>query len=265
MHSFNYRRPGSLAEALTLLQDEEARPLAGGMTLLPTMKQRMAQPETIVDLAGVPGLSGIERRGDTLTIGAMTCHRAVAESPEVQQFAPALAELAGNIGDPMVRNRGTIGGSIANNDPAADYPAAVMGLNATLIAGTREIEADAFFLSMFETALRPGELLTAIRFPRPYKAGYAKFRNPASRYAIVGVFAADGPTGARVAVTGAGGCVFRWTEAETALADEWSSEVLKNLAHPADELNADIHATADYRAHLIKVMAQRAVASSLQP
>ena len=264
MHAFNYRRPSSLAEALTLLQDEEARPLAGGMTLLPTMKQRMAQPETIVDLAGVPGLSGIDRRGDTLTIGAMTCHRAVAESADVQQFAPALAHLAGNIGDPMVRNRGTIGGSVANSDPAADYPAAVLGLGATLIAGDREIEADTFFLGMFETALQPGELLTAIRFPRPSRAGYAKFRNPASRYAIVGVFAADGPAGIRVAVTGAGGCVFRWTEAEAALASGWSPEALQHLDHPADELNADIHASAEYRAHLIKVMAQRAVASSLQ-
>ena len=264
MHAFDYRRPTSLAEALRLLQDEEARPLAGGMTLLPTMKQRMAQPETIVDLAGIPGLSGIAPSGDTLTIGAMTCHRAVAESVEVQRFAPALAQLAGNIGDPMVRNRGTIGGSVANSDPAADYPAAVLGLGATLIAGGRQIGADEFFVGMFETALQPGELLTAVRFPRPAKASYAKFRNPASRYAIVGVFVANGPAGVRVAVTGAGGCVFRWGEAEAALAKHWSADALKDLDHPADELNADIHASAEYRAHLIKVMAQRAVAASLQ-
>jgi carbon-monoxide dehydrogenase medium subunit len=264
MHGFDYRRPTSLAEALAQLQDEEARPLAGGMTLLPTMKQRMAQPETLVDLAGIPGLSGIERRGDVLIIGAMTRHRLVAESPEVRAFAPALAHLAGNIGDPMVRNRGTIGGSVANSDPAADYPAAVLGLGATLVAGDREIGADDFFLGMFETALQPGELLTAIRFPRPARAGYAKFRNPASRYAIVGVFVAEGPAGVRVAVTGAGGSVFRWAEAEAALAKNWSAEALKDLDHPADELNADIHATAEYRAHLIGVMAKRAVAASLQ-
>lgn len=264
MHPFVYHRPGSLAEALSLLRDEEARPLAGGMTLLPTMKQRMAQPETIVDLGGISALAEIACDDGALRIGAMTCHRAVAEAPEVQQFAPALAELAGNIGDPMVRNRGTIGGSIANNDPAADYPAAVLALNATLIADTRAIDADSFFPGMFETALLPGELLTAIHFPRPLRAGYAKFRNPASRYAIVGVFVAEGATGIRVAVTGAGGCVFRWHEAEVALASNWSADVLAALEYPADELNNDIHASAEYRAHLIRVMAQRAVASSLQ-
>ena len=264
MHQFAYHRPASLTEALSLLQDYEARPLAGGMTLLPTMKQRMAQPEAIVDLGGISGLSGIACDERMLRIGAMTCHRAVAESSQVRQFAPALAELAGNIGDPMVRNRGTIGGSIANNDPAADYPAAVLALNATLIAGTREIDADSFFPGMFETALLPGELLTAIHFPRPLRGGYAKFRNPASRYAIVGVFVAEGAAGIRVAVTGAAGCVFRWHEAEAALARNWSADALGTLEHPADELNNDIHASADYRAHLIRVMAQRAVASSLQ-
>jgi carbon-monoxide dehydrogenase medium subunit len=264
MHTFRYHRPASLAEALRLLEDDEARPLAGGMTLLPTMKQRMAQPETIVDLAGIPGLSAIGTSGDRLLIGAMTRHRAVAESTDVLQFAPALAQLAGNIGDPMVRNRGTIGGSIANNDPAADYPAAVLGLNATLVAGDREIAADDFFLGMFETGLVAGELLTAVSFPRPIRAGYAKFRNPASRYAIVGVFVACGPSGCRVAVTGAGGSVFRWLEAEAALAKDWSVEALAGLAHPTTDLNSDIHATAEYRAHLVKVMAQRAVADSLR-
>lgn len=265
MHPFTYHQPSSLAEALSLLENEEARPLAGGMTLLPTMKQRMAQPETIVDLGRISALSGISCDGAILRIGAMTRHRMVAESAQVRQFAPALADLAGNIGDPMVRNRGTIGGSIANNDPAADYPAAVLALNATLIVGARHIEADAFFPGMFETALLPGELLTAVHFTRPFRSGYAKFRNPASRYAIVGVFVADGPAGIRVAVTGAAGCVFRWSEAEAALARKWTTEVLGSLEYPADGLNNDIHASADYRAHLIGVMTQRAVAASLRP
>src|SRR5579862_1050130 len=216
MYEFNYHKPASLADAAKLLgADEEAKLVAGGMTLVPTLKQRLAKPSDLVDLAAIGGLKGIKEEGGGLTIGAMTRHAEVQRSADVKRVIPALAALAGMIGDPAVRNRGTIGGSISNNDPAADYPAAVVALNATIRTNQREIAADQFFTGLFETALQPGEIVTAVRFPKVAQANYQKFRNPASRYAIVGVFVARTAAGVRVAVTGAGPCVFRVPEMET--------------------------------------------------
>ncbi len=262
MYSFDYHRPNSVADAVKLLAEhEEAKILAGGQTLLPTLKMRLAQPSDLIDLGGIAELRGIKVTAGAVSIGATTRHVEVAFSPEVGKAIPALAKLAGGIGDPQVRNMGTIGGSLANSDPAADYPAAVLGLGASLQTNKRTIAADKFFTGMFETALEPGEILTRIEFPVPEKAAYVKFANPASRYAIVGVFVAKTASGVRVAVTGASGSVFRWTAAEKALGGSLAASALASLKADAKGLNADIHASAEYRAHLIGVMTQRAVAA----
>ncbi|RMD61884.1 MAG: xanthine dehydrogenase family protein subunit M [Alphaproteobacteria bacterium] len=263
MYAFSYYRAQSLDDAARhLASDSEAKILAGGQTLLPALKQRLAHPSEVIDLGGLAELSGIREEGDAIVVGAMTPHGAVAASELVKARIPALAALAESIGDPQVRNRGTIGGSIANNDPAADYPAGLVGLGATVRTNRREIAADDFFTGMFETALDEGEIITAVSFPVPQRAGYAKFPNPASRYAIVGVMAAQGPAGTRVAVTGAGPCVFRVAAMEEALARDFSPAALDDITVPADDLNADIHASAEYRAHLVTVMAKRAVAAA---
>src|SRR5262245_45089156 len=260
MYDFHYHRPKTLAEAANLLKGkDEARPMSGGMTLIPTLKQRLAKPTDVVDLGGIKELAGIKVEGNNVVVGAMTRHAEVASSGDVKNAIPALAHLAGHIGDPQVRNRGTLGGSVANNDPAADYPAAVLGLGATVTTTSRTIKADDFFKGLFETALEDGELITSITFPKAEKAGYMKFPNPASRYAMVGVFVAKTAGGVRVAVTGAGPCVFRVKAMEDALAKNFSSAAIKDIAVPADGLNSDIHGSAEYRAHLVNVMARRAV------
>lgn len=261
MYPFTYHRPDSIGAAAKLAADAEAKVMAGGMTLLPTMKQRLASPSAIVDLNGLASdLSGVTVSGDKVTIGAMTRHADVANSEALRKAIPALAELAGMIGDPMVRHRGTIGGSVANNDPAADYPSACLALGATIVTDKREIAADAFFNGLFETVLQPGELITKIVFPVPQKAAYQKFRNPASRYAIVGVFVAKFAAGVRVAVTGAGSDgVFRQKDFEAALSKDFSAKAIEGIKQSLDGLNSDIHADAVYRAHLIGVMARRAV------
>jgi carbon-monoxide dehydrogenase medium subunit len=262
MYDFEYHRAGSVDEAVERLGDSsEAKVLAGGMTLLPTMKLRLAQPDTLVDLGGVAELRGVSGAGPVV-IGAMTTHAEVAAAAEVRENIPSLAALAAGIGDPQVRNRGTIGGSLANSDPAADYPAAVLALGATIRSNRRSIAAEQYFRGMFDTALEPGEIIVAVSFPKPARAGYAKFANPASRYAVVGVFVADTAQGLRVAVTGAGPCVFRVSEMEAALSRDFSPEALEGIEVPADELNEDLHASAEYRAHLIGVMARRAVAAA---
>ena len=262
MHPFDYRRAASVEEAVAAFREaEDGAYLAGGHTLLPTMKQRLASPSVLIDLAGLTALKGIAVADDAVEIGALTPHAAVAASPDVRAAIPALAALAGRIGDPQVRNKGTIGGSLANNDPAADYPAAVLGLGATVVTDRRTIAADDFFTGLFETALEAGEIVTAVRFLRPRRAGYAKFPNPASRYAIVGVMAAETVGGVRVAVTGAGPCVFRARGIEAALGGGLD-EKADLPALPADGLNADIHASAEYRAHLVGVMARRAMAAA---
>lgn len=264
MYAFDYHRPKSLRQAVNLLAKvEDAKLLAGGHTLLPTMKQRLASPANIVDLNGLEELAGIERKGRAVVIGALTRHADVATSPIVQEAIPALADLAGQIGDPHVRNRGTIGGSIANNDPAADYPAACLALGATIITNKRRIAAEEFFTGLFETALEEGEIITRISFPLPGKAAYMKFPNPASRYALVGVFVAKRGSDVRVAVTGAGSDgVFRVPAMEEALKTRFAAKSLDGVGVPAEGLNTDLHADADYRAHLIGVMARRAVAKA---
>ncbi len=260
MYAFEYHRPQSLSGAVADLAKADAKALAGGMTLLPTMKQRLASPAALVDLKNVPELAGVTREGDNLVIRAMTRHAEVATSKVAQAAIPALASLAGIIGDPHVRNMGTIGGSIANNDPAADYPAAALALGATIVTNKRRIPANDFFTGLFETALETGELITQVSFPIPQKAAYMKFRNPASRYALVGVFVAKTAGGVRVAVTGAGANgVFRAEAFEAALNTNFSPAALDGVSAPASGLNSDIHADADYRAHLIGVMARRAV------
>lgn len=262
MYAFQYRKAKSLQEAADwLAQDEEAKPLSGGMTLLPTLKARLAQPTQLIDIAGLPELAGIENKGGVLTIGAATRYYQIATSPVVRAALPALSDLASHIADPQVRNRGTIGGSVANNDPAADCPAAVLGLNAKVITNRREIAADDFFQGMFATALEAGELVVRIAFPLPEKAAYAKFPHPASGYAMAGVFIAQTASGVRVAVTGAGAGVFRWTDAEQALAKKMDAAALEKLALATDDLNEDIHGSREYRAQLVKVMAARAVAA----
>jgi len=263
MYDFEYQKPASIADAVKALgADPEAKPLAGGMTYIPVLKQRLAKPTALVDLAAL-GLTGINVAGGTVTIGAMTTHATVATSAALKSSIPALAALAGLIGDDAVRHRGTIGGSIANNDPAADYPAAALALGATIKTDRRSIKADDFFTGMFSTALEQGELITAVEFPVPTKAAYEKFRNPASRYAIVGVFVAQGPAGTRVAVTGAGqGGVFRHTEMEKALATNFSPDAIAGIKTSPADLNGDIHASAEYRAHLVGVIAKRALAKA---
>ncbi len=260
MYEFNYHRATSLDDARKMFGEvDEARFLAGGMTMIPTLKHRLAAPTALIDLSGITELSALSVDGGTVSIGAMVNHATVAASAEVAGAIPALADLAGHIGDRQVRNCGTIGGSIANNDPAADYPGAVVGLGATVHTDQREIAGDDFFTGMFETALEPGELIARVSFPAPEKAAYAKFPNPASRYAMVGVFVAKTAGGCRVAVTGAGPCVFRVAEMEDALNGGFEASRLDGIAVSADGLNTDIHASADYRAHLIGVMARRAV------
>ncbi len=263
MYEFDYHRPGSVDAAAKLVGQADAKILAGGHTLIPTMKQRLAAPKHLVDLHGVRELQGIHLKDGNLVIGAMTTHAHVADSALVKAHLPGLAALAGGIGDPHVRHLGTIGGSIANNDPAADYPSAVLALNATITTNKRAIKADDFFKGMFETALTEGEIITHISFPTGVKSGYAKFPNPASRYALVGVFVAQHGADARVAVTGAGeNGVFRATALEAALKGNFTAAALAGKTVSADGLNSDIHADADYRAHLIGVMAKRAVAAA---
>jgi aerobic carbon-monoxide dehydrogenase medium subunit len=264
MYSFNYQKVSSVNDAAAALgKNPDAKLLAGGQTLVASMKLRLANPGQLVDLGGIGELRGIKVDSSGVTIGAMTRHAEVASSPDVKKAIPALAALAGGIGDRMVRNMGTLGGSIANNDPAADYPAAVLGLNATVTTNKRKITADDFFKGMFETALQPGEIITAVSFPLPKRAAYMKFKNPASRYAIVGVFVVDTSGGPRVAVTGAGPCVFRQTDMEKALASKFAPESVANIKVSDKGLNTDIHASAEYRAHLITIMAKRAVAAAL--
>ncbi len=262
MYNFEYITPKSVADAVAQrTSNDDASYLAGGMTLIPTLKQRLAQPSALLDLGQIADLKGITVESGSIIIGAMTCHADVAASVDVRKHIPALADLAASIGDPQVRNRGTLGGSIANNDPSADYPAAVVGLNASVHTNTRTIAADDFFTNLFETALEPGELVVKVSFPIPKRAAYAKFRNPASRYAVVGVMVAETSGGIRVAVTGAGACAFRVTEMETALTAAFAADVIKHVAIPADDLNNDMHATAEYRANLVNVLARRAVAA----
>ena len=262
MYEFNYKKVESVAAAVAAMQAaEDGKFLAGGQTMLPTMKHRLASPSDMVDLGGIAELKGISVTSDAVTIGAMTTHAEVAASVEVQQAIPALAKLAGNIGDPAVRNRGTLGGSIANNDPAADYPAAVIGLGATVTTNKREVAGDEFFTAMFETALAEDEIIQSVSFHKPDSAAYMKFENPASRYAIVGVFAANTGGDIRVAVTGATSCAHRALRIEEALAGQLNESALDAVEIPIDKMNSDIHASAEYRAHLVKVMAKRAIAA----
>jgi carbon-monoxide dehydrogenase medium subunit len=261
MYSFEYQRPKSAdAAAKAAVADSDASFMAGGQTLIPTLKQRLRQPSTVIDLGDIGDLKGVTVTADTVTIAAMTCHADVAGSADIKRVAPVIANLAGGIGDPQVRNRGTIGGSIANNDPAADYPAAVVALDAKVHTNKRVINADDFFTGLFETALELGELVTKVVFPVPKRAAYMKFPNPASRYAIVGVLVADTKSGIRVAVTGAGPCVFRVAAMEEALTKSFSPTAVKGVTVPPGDLNGDIHASPEYRSHLIGVMAERAVA-----
>ena len=261
MYAFTQHRPATVRQAASLLaKQEEAKLLAGGHTLIPTMKLRLAGPKHLVDLSKVEGLTGIEMKGRSLVIGAMTTHVEVQTSPIVKENIPALAELAGKIGDPAVRHRGTIGGSLANNDPTADYPAAVLALGATIVTNKRRLKAEEYFQGLFSTALEADEIITKVMFPVPKKAAYVKFRNQASRYALVGVFVARRPSDVRVAVTGAGGSgVFRVAAFEEALKKRFSSKAIEGIHVPADGLNSDIHGSAEYRAHLIGVLARRAV------
>ena len=266
MQAFGYYDPTSVQKAVGITADKaEAKYIAGGQSLLAAMKLGLAAPSDLVDLAQIPDLRGIkvEGSGAGITIGAMARHAEVAMSSEVVARIRALAELAGMIGDPQVRNRGTLGGALAHNDPAADYPAAVLALNATVATNKRKIPADDYFKGLFETALNGNEMITSVSFPVPKKAAYVKFRNPASRFAVVGVFVAHTASGVRVAVTGAGmRGVFRVKAMEDALARNWSPDALKSIAVPSSGLQSDLHASAEYRAHLIGVLAQRAVAAA---
>lgn len=264
MYPVKYHKAASVDDAVAILSaGSDAAILAGGQTLLATMKQHLAAPGDLVDVRGIAGMSGVSADGNTLTIGAATTHTDVADSADVNRLCPALGGLAGDIGDPAVRNMGTIGGSIANNDPAADYPAALLALGATIVTNAREISADDFFTGLFTTALDEGEIITSVRIDAPDQAGYAKFAQPASRFALVGVFAARGTKGARIAVTGAGeDGVYRDAGLEASLAADWSPASVANASVSSDGLLSDIHATADYRANLVGVMAKRAVAAS---
>lgn len=272
MYAFDYHRPTTLADATSLLgRATDGKLMAGGQTLIPTLKQRLASPSDVIDLSAIGELSNtLVNRAGRLVIGALATHASVANSADVKQEIPALAYLAGQIGDPQVRSLGTIGGSIANADPAADYPAAIVGLDAQIQTNKRTIAADDFFTAMFETALAEDEIVTEISFPTPSavsgpkleRAGYAKFPNPASRYAIVGVMVAQLGGQTRVAVTGAGPSVFRVSAFESALAGNFAASALDGLSVAPDDLNGDIHASAEYRAHLVKIMAQRAVAAA---
>jgi len=261
MYDFAYHKPSSVADAVKLLAaDPDAKPVSGGHTLLPALKHRLNKPSALVDLSGIAEMKGIKRVGNAIVIGGLTRHAEVANSADVKAAIPALAYMANHIGDSQVRNRGTIGGSVANNDPAADYPAAVLGLGATVHTSKRKIAADEFFQGMFMTALEEGELLVAIEFPIPESAGYAKLKNPASRYVMAGAFVSKGPQGVRVAINGAAPCVFRQEAMEAALGRNWSPDAVAGIKQDADGLNSDIHGSAEYRAHLVSVMAKRAVA-----
>jgi carbon-monoxide dehydrogenase medium subunit len=263
MYAFNYHRPKSLDEAAGLVaKAEDGKLVAGGMTLLPSMKLRLASPSDLVDLSSVDGLKGITVSGKTVTIGAMTRHVDVHTSADVQKAIPALAALAGGIGDPSVRNRGTMGGSVANSDPAADYPSAVLGLGATVETNKRKIAADDFFKGLFETALEPGEIIKAIHYPVPDAAAYEKFPQPASGYAMVGAFVARFGKDVRVAITGAKDHVFRVPEMEKALAANFKADAIAGIKLSEDDMLSDIHCSADYRAHLVSVIAKRAVAKA---
>jgi carbon-monoxide dehydrogenase medium subunit len=262
MYAFDFVRPRTVAEAVAALAADEAQALGGGQTLIPALKQRLAAPRVLVSLSGIAEMKGVCVADDgSLAIGGGTTHATVAR--EARGRYPALADLAGQIGDPAVRNRGTIGGSLANNDPSACYPAAALGGNATIVTNTRRIAADDFFRGMFATALNPGEIITEVRFPIPEKAAYAKFPQPASRFALTGVFVAKFADGVRVAVTGASESgVFRWTEAEAALSRSFSAAALEGLSVSPEGMIGDLHGTPEYRAHLVKVMTRRAVAAA---
>jgi len=262
MYAIEYQRAKSVADAAAALGRSGGKALAGGQSLVGAMKLRLANPGTVVDLSGIAELKGIKKEGEALVIGALTTHAEVASSAVVKQAIPALAALAEGIGDRQVRNRGTIGGSIANNDPAADYPAAVLALNATVLTNKRKIAADDFFKGMYETALAADEIITAVSFPVPKKAAYVKFPNPASRFALVGVFVAQTATGMRVAVTGAASHVHRSNALEAALAKSFTADAAKGVKIPADALNTDLHGSAEYRAHLVSVLAARAVTAA---
>jgi carbon-monoxide dehydrogenase medium subunit len=265
MYAFTQHRPTTVRQAASLLaKQEEAKLLAGGHTLIPTMKLRLAGPKHLIDLSKVEGLRGIEATGRSVVIGAMTTHGEVATSPLVTESIPALADVAGKIGDPAVRHCGTLGGSIANNDPNADYPAGVLGLGATVITNKRRIQADEFFKGLFETALENDEIITKVQFPKANKAAYQKFPNPASRFALVGVFVSKRGSEIRVAVTGAGANgVFRVPSFEEALKKRFGPKSLEGLTVPQDGMASDIHGSAEYRAHLIGVLARRAVAAAV--
>lgn len=264
MRAFDYHRPATLKEAVSLLRKiQDARPIAGGQSLVPALKLRLASPAALIDLGAIEDLRGIRLDGGTLTIGALTPHSDVAGSKDVAIGIPALARLAGGIGDRQVRNLGTLGGALANNDPAADYPAAVLGLDAAVNTNKRAIAASKFFTGLYETALKPGEIITSVAFPLPKRAAYVKFRNPASRFAIVGVFVSESAGGVRVAVTGAANCVFRMKPMEKKLAEKFAPESIARVKVAPDGLNSDLHASAEYRAHLVTVIAQRAVEAAL--
>jgi len=261
MHNFDFAKPSSIAEAAKLLGQDGAQALSGGQTLMPTMKQRLAAPSVLVSLTGIAGMQGVKAAGGTLTIGAATPHAVVAR--EAAAAYPALAALAGGIGDPAVRSRGTIGGSIANNDPSACYPSAVLASGATVVTDRREMAADDFFQGLFTTALEEGEFVTELRFPIPLNAAYVKFNQPASRFALTGVFVARFADGVRVAVTGASGDgVFRWTEAEAALSKSFTADAIKGLSVAPDGMISDLHGSAAYRAALVKVLTGRAVTAA---
>jgi len=259
MYAIEYQHPRTLADAAAALASTGGRPLAGGQSLVAAMKLRLSQPGTLIDLSGIADLKGIRKDGERLVIGAMSRHAEIASSDVVRSALPALASVAEGIGDRQVRNMGTIGGSLANNDPAADWPAAVLALNATIATNKRKIASDAFFTGMYETALNADEIIVSVSFPVPKKAGYAKFPNPASRFALVGVFVAQTAAGVRVAVTGAASSVFRCKPLEDALAKGWTPEAAKAVKVDAHGLNADLHGSPAYRAHLVSVMAARAV------
>lgn len=264
MHAFDYQRPATLKDAATFLKkNENARILGGGQSLIPTLKMRLAQTPALVDINTIAELRDVKLEAAVLTVGAGLRHSEVATHKDVLIGIPALARVAEGIGDRQVRNMGTLGGSLANNDPAADYPAAVLGLGATIHTNRRAIAADKFFVGLYETALKPGEIITSVEFPLPKRAAYVKFKNPASRFALVGVFVSEGAGHVRVAVTGAANGVFRVKDMEKKLGDKFAPESIAKSKVPMDKLNSDLHASAEYRTHLITVMAKRAVAAAI--